>query len=503
MLAIIAFIAYAAQYTQKINMSVAIVCMINNTALKEIEHAKQAALLDFNSTGHDHDLSHYADDSHSNTSSVDDKCKFSSVGKKKAADGPFTWDKQIQGIALAAYFVGYLVTEIPGGYLSLRFGAKIVLALSMLIGSLFTVLIPVSARFHWIALVVCRLIVGAAHGAIWPAFSGFWANWAPPAERSKLIGISNAGSQIGNVIALPLSSFLCMNGFDGGWPSIFYVFGGFGFVWFIMWMVLAADSPTTHRFIRDKEREYIEEETREIIESHKAGETSAPWGKIMTSKSCIAIFIGHTCSNWGTYLYLTSLPLYMKEVLRFDIKSSGGMAALPYIVFWFFIVMSGVVGDLFMQKLKIRKTVVRKIFNGLGFFFPMAAVIGLSFVTCAVPYAGVALLTVGLAFTGCCYGAGFLVNYNDVAGPYSGIVFGIGNTFATIPGIAAPYLVGIITKNGTQAQWRIVFIITAIIYLIGGIVLLIFTRGDPEKWAKHEKNEEQMEEEMQLKTTRA
>lgn len=56
----------------------------------------------------------------------------------------------------------------------------------------------------------------------------------------------------------------------------------------------------------------------------------------------------------------------MKEVLKFDIKASGGMAALPYIVFWFFIVMSGVVGDLFMQKLKIRKTVVRKIFNGLG-----------------------------------------------------------------------------------------------------------------------------------------
>ena len=51
------------------------------------------------------------------------------------------------------------------------------------------------------------------------------------------------------------------------------MFGGFGFVWFILWMVLAADSPTTHRFIRDKEREYIEEETREIIESHKAGET--------------------------------------------------------------------------------------------------------------------------------------------------------------------------------------------------------------------------------------
>lgn len=41
----------------------------------------------------------------------------------------------------------------------------------------------------------------------------------------------------------------------------------------------------------------------------------------MTSKACIALFIGHVCSNWGTYLFLTNIPSYMKEVLKFDIKS--------------------------------------------------------------------------------------------------------------------------------------------------------------------------------------
>lgn len=45
------------------------------------------------------------------------------------------------------------------------------------------------------------------------------------------------------------------------------------------------------------------------------------------------------------------------------------------------------------------------------------------------------------------WGAGHLVNINDISGPFSGILFGISNTIATVPGFVAPALVGIITKN--------------------------------------------------------
>ena len=77
----------------------------------------------------------------------------------------------------------------------------------------------------------------------------------------------------------------------------------------------------------------------------------------------------------------------------------------------------------------------------------MGAVIGLSFVTCRQPYVGVALLVIGIAAIGCQYGAGLIVNYNDICGKFAGMAFGIGNTFASVPGILAPYLVGFVTKN--------------------------------------------------------
>ncbi len=40
-----------------------------------------------------------------------------------------------------------------------------------------------------------------------------------------------------------------------------------------------------------------------------------------------------------------------------------------------------------------------------------------------------------------------MVNYNDIAGPYAGLVFGMVNTFGTMPGFIAPGLVGLLTPN--------------------------------------------------------
>lgn len=40
------------------------------------------------------------------------------------------------------------------------------------------------------------------------------------------------GSTVGTIISFPLSGVLCQYGFDGGWPSIFYIFGN----WVILYL---------------------------------------------------------------------------------------------------------------------------------------------------------------------------------------------------------------------------------------------------------------------------
>jgi sugar phosphate permease len=48
---------------------------------------------------------------------------------------------------------------------------------------------------------------------------------------------------------------------------------------------------------------------------------SVPWGKMFRSPAVWAIIVSHMGNNWGSYTILSCIPMYMKEVLKFDIKS--------------------------------------------------------------------------------------------------------------------------------------------------------------------------------------
>ena len=48
------------------------------------------------------------------------------------------------------------------------------------------------------------------------------------------------------------------------------------------------------------------------------------------------------------------------------------------------------------------------------------------------------------------------MNHVDIAPPFSGILFGISNTAATIPGIVAPYIVGVITSEASLYYLQII-----------------------------------------------
>ncbi len=84
-------------------MGIAIVCMVNNTALKHVDQNKTNNHANLNETNY-----FYLNESNS---VGDQQC---SIKQSQAnhLDGPYLWDKSIQGFILASYFYGYILTQV-------------------------------------------------------------------------------------------------------------------------------------------------------------------------------------------------------------------------------------------------------------------------------------------------------------------------------------------------------------------------------------------------------
>ncbi len=81
------------------------------------------------------------------------------------------------------------------------------------------------------------------------------------------------------------------------------------------------------------------------------------------------------------------------------------------------------------------------------------------------------------------HGAGYVVNFADLAPAYSSIIFAATTTVATIGAVGSNFIAGLIIKRPILEDWRKLFILFAFVYTIGGIVFVIFGSGVPRKWA--------------------
>lgn len=66
----------------------------------------------------------------------------------------------MQGMLLSAFFFGYLFTQIPGGYLSGRFGGSLFLGGGVLGTAVLTLLTPLSAQLGAKWLFALRALEG-------------------------------------------------------------------------------------------------------------------------------------------------------------------------------------------------------------------------------------------------------------------------------------------------------------------------------------------------------
>lgn len=446
-LAVLSSFGFFVVYSLRVNLSVAMVDMLNTTHQTSTNHSGSVC------PAH----SSPAPPAHKHKASV------------------YDWDVNTQGWILGSFFYGYIVTQIPGGFLAGRLGPKWLMGFGILGTAVFTLLTPVAADLGASYLIAVRVLEGIGEGVTFPAMYTMWAAWAPPLERSRLLTISYIGAQLGTVISLPLSGQIC---FYLDWTYVFYVFGAIGLVWFVLWALLVFDSPNTHPRISERERTYI---TTSLKNELSTSSRNIPWRAIVTSTPLLAIVVAHFSYNWTFYTLLTLLPTYMNDILGFSIQQNGMLSALPYLGCAISAVLSGQIADYLRETCAYPTVIVRKSFSLIGMIGPAVFLVAAGYTGCNYILA-VTFLTVSSSLGGVS-ASGFNINHLDIAPSYAGILLGITNTFATIPGMVGPVIASALTKNKTLEEWQTVFYIAAAINTFGALFYALLGRGTVQPWA--------------------
>lgn len=260
-----------------------------------------------------------------------------------------------------------------------KFSAKWVMWFAVFINVVCTLLTPASAYWNMWAVVLMRVLEGIGGGVTFPAEHTLIASWAPPQERSTISSIIYAGTALGTVISMLMAGILAEM---YGWASIFYVMGGLSCIWLVLWIIFIQDTPSSQPLIDQEERDYILTSLGNTGGHGHGAPKAIPWKAFFTSKPFLGILIAHICNNWGWYMLLIELPIYMNGVLKFAIKENAIFTATPFLTLWFFSIAISKTLDTLRAKNVINTTQARKIATMFASVIPLFCLLALCFIGC-------------------------------------------------------------------------------------------------------------------------
>jgi MFS transporter, ACS family, hexuronate transporter len=225
------------------------------------------------------------------------------------------------------FLLTYGVMYVGGGWLLDRLGTRHGFLLIMICWSL-------ACASHGfaggvIALATSRLLLGAGEGGGFPAATRAVAEWFPVTERATAMGIINAGTAVGAVLAPPLIALVLThaNWFSlAPWRWVFFLTGAVGLLWTIWWW-RDYQTPDQHKRLSTSESLKIQS-TNDLLATEPQGKISLR--SILQHRETWAVVGAKFLTDGAWYFYLFWLPKYLFDAFQLDIKTAGSIGWIPY-----------------------------------------------------------------------------------------------------------------------------------------------------------------------------
>ncbi|MHA6770144.1 MFS transporter [Sphingobium ummariense] len=214
----------------------------------------------------------------------------------------------------SAFLATYGLMYLGGGWLLDRIGTRRGFLVIMTFWSLACASHGLAGGV--LALALSRLLLGVGEGGGFPAATRAIAEWFRPQDRAAAMGLVNAGTAVGAVVAPPLIALiLAQGGWLGlaSWRWVFFVTGGLGLLWALWWFA-------TYHVPADGAAEPTAGQANPKIAI----------GTLLARREVRAIVGAKFLSDGAWYFYLFWLPKYLFEAHGFDLKLAATIGWIPY-----------------------------------------------------------------------------------------------------------------------------------------------------------------------------
>lgn len=223
--------------------------------------------------------------------------------------------------AFTAFAISYAIFEVPCGWLGDRYGPKGTLIRIVLWWSACTALTGmVGLRFgSWTfgglgLLVAIRFLFGAGEAGAYPNITRAIHNWFPESRWERAQGfIWMSGRLMGGLTPLIWAILITGTSLTPAlvtWRGAFYFFALIGVTWCVVFAACFRNHPA-------------EDAPAEMAKAHSA---PAPWFKLLTNPSLIALCLMYFLINYGWFFNITYLPSYLQD--RFQIAPDDLLGAV-------------------------------------------------------------------------------------------------------------------------------------------------------------------------------
>jgi sugar phosphate permease len=230
------------------------------------------------------------------------------------------------GSAAGIFFWGYLLLQIPGGYLAEHWSAKKFISILLVCWGAAAVVCGLArtGEEFW----VMRFVLGIAEGGVWPAALVLLAHWFPRPERARANAYWMLCLPMAVVVSSPVSGWILGR---WGWRVMLISEGALPFAWLIIWLIFISDLPHQAGWISGEEREFLET-TLERENTELNPEKPEPFLKVLLHPQVLLLVVIYFTLNSGNYGYLFWLPSVLHSEKRLSDLTVGILFAVPFIV---------------------------------------------------------------------------------------------------------------------------------------------------------------------------